>query len=62
MRDRVKRSKGGRSAERAGTDREMRMGRGSREGRVSEYERKQRREEEAEKEESVRTVGRRVGY
>ena len=43
MRDRVKRSKGGRSAERAGTDREMRMRRGSREGRVSEYERKERR-------------------
>ena len=48
--------------QRGGTDREMRMRRGSREGRVSEYERKQRREEEAKKEESVRTVGRRVGY
>ena len=36
------------------------MRRGSREGRISEDSRKQRREEKAEKEESVRIVGRRV--
>ena len=48
--------------QRGGTDREMRMRRGSREGRVSQNEDKERREEEPEKEESVRIVGRRVEY
>ena len=38
------------------------MRRGSREGRVSQNEDKERREEEPEKEESVRIVGRRVEY